>query len=134
MFSQAGMMGSKVGGRRDYKEGRSEKRRHARDAEFKVRYVLRSKRVKNKHQMIISSQTYRADSAWRQRVTLPRSRRVRKHQEGGVASIIHGISTTAAGTLSSAELSIQQAITATANGIDRQTLLLTIDPMGRLSL
>ena len=44
-----------------------------------------------------------------------------------VPSIIHGISTTAAGTLGSAELSIQQAITATANGKDRQTLLLTID-------
>jgi hypothetical protein len=40
-------------------------------------------------------------------------------------TIIHGASTTAAGTLGSAELSIQQAIrspTATANGNDRQTL------------
>jgi hypothetical protein len=53
---------------------------------------------------------------------------------GGIASIMHGISTTAAGTLGSAELSIQQAITATANGNDRQTLLSTIDPIGRLSL
>ncbi len=49
---------------------------------------------------------------------------------GGVASIIHGISTTAAGMFGGAELSIQQAITATANGNDRQTLLLTIDPNG----
>jgi hypothetical protein len=43
-----------------------------------------------------------------------------------IASIIRGISTTAAGTLTSAELSFQQAIrspTATANGNDRQTLL-----------
>jgi hypothetical protein len=40
------------------------------------------------------------------------------------ASITHGASTTAAGTLGSAELSIQQAIrspTATTNGNDRQT-------------
>jgi hypothetical protein len=39
-----------------------------------------------------------------------------------IASIIGGISTTAAGTLNSAELSFQQAIrspTATANGNDR---------------
>lgn len=43
-----------------------------------------------------------------------------------IASIIRGISTTAAETLNSAELSFQQAIrspTATANGNDRQTLL-----------
>ena len=37
----------------------------------------------------------------------------------------HGISTTAAGTLGSAELSIQQAIDSDRDGNDRQTLLLT---------
>jgi hypothetical protein len=47
------------------------------------------------------------------------------------ASITRGTSTTAAVTLGSAELSIQQAIrspTATANGNDRQTLLWAILP------
>jgi hypothetical protein len=73
--------------------------------------------------MITSSQTRRADSAWRQRVTLPRRGGCVNVKIGDVASIIHGISTTAAETVGSAELSIQQAITATANGNDRQTLL-----------
>jgi hypothetical protein len=45
--------GCKVGGRTIRK--REERRGHALDAEFKGRYVLRSKRVKNKHQMITSS-------------------------------------------------------------------------------
>ena len=126
MFAQAKDVGSKVGGRRTIRKRGKET--HALDAEFKGRYDLRSKKwVKNKQSDHIES-NLRADSAWRQRVTLPRSRQVRKHQDGGaIASIIHGISTTAAGTLGSAELSIQQAITATANGNDRQTLLLTID-------
>ena len=58
--------------------------------------------------MIRSNQTWRADSAWCQRVTLPHRGGCVSIKMRAVPSIIHGISTAAAGTLGSTELLIQR--------------------------